>query len=496
MQRWRIAAIAILIGWLSPAQAQLDPQVEKLQKSIQKVISQSENAIACILVSRSDAYQRITQAPDKDSTGRLGSFDPLLLKSIGDLSEKERVILQKKLDLADPNHLPQAYGSGVVIDAAGFILTNYHVVQDATKLYVRLPGGKGSYADIHAADPRSDLAVLKVLNADTLPLKSIPLGDADEVRRGQFVVTLANPFAAGFQDGQPSASFGVLSNIRRRVVQGTREEDRVKPLQYYNTLLQTDARLHLGSSGGALLNLNGEMIGLITSLAAIQGGETPGGFAIPINAGMRRIIDVLKRGEEVDYGFLGVGFEERTGNGKRGVILSQVGKGTPADLEGRLRDRDILLSVNGKPINTSDDMFVVIGTQLAGTKVRLLVQRGFEEIVAEVTLAKLYVPGQRIASSTGARPFVRGMRVDYSSLLVQKPPRWFHLPPGVVVSEVQPNSPAARAGLKAGDVITRCNDQQVSSPSSFYNAMPMFGPVDLTLYNYPADGNAVKIKLK
>lgn len=496
MPRWRTAIIAIMISTSSPAWAQVDPHVERIEKSVQKLIQQSESAIACILVSRSDAYQRVIPNADKDYPGKLGAFDPMSLRGLGDLSEKERILLQKKLDLADPNHLPQAFGSGVVIDANGYLLTNYHVVQDATKIFVRLPGGKASYADIHAADPRSDLAVLKVLNANILPLKTIPLGDSDQAQRGQFVVTLANPFAAGFSDGQPSASFGVLSNIRRRVIHGFKEEDRVKPLQYYSTLLQTDARLHLGSSGGAVLNLNGEMIGLITSLAAIQGGETPGGFAIPVNASMRRIIDVLKRGEEVDYGFLGVGFEERPGNGQRGIILSQVGKGTPADLDGKLKDRDILLTVNGKPINTSDDIFIVIGTQLAGTKVRLQVLRGGVEIASEVTLGKLYVPGQRIASSLGSRPFVRGLRVDYASLVVQKPPRWFHLPSGVLVSEVQPNSDAARAGLKAGDVITRCNDVPTTSPSAFYDAMPAFGAADLTLYNYPADGTAVKIKLK
>ncbi|MSU78377.1 MAG: PDZ domain-containing protein [Gemmataceae bacterium] len=496
MQHWHIAIFAIMIGTAPPARAQLNPQVDKVEKTVQKVIQQSEAAIACILVSRSDAYQRVAQNGEKDYPGKLGTFDPFMLKGLGDLSEKDRILLQKKLDLADPNHLPQAFGSGVVIDRNGYILTNYHVVQDATKIFVRLPGGKGSYADIHAADPRSDLAMLKVLNAKILPLKAIPLGDADQAQRGQFIVTLANPYAAGFHDGQPSASLGILSNIRRRVMHGFKEEDRVKPLQYYSTLLQTDARLHLGSSGGALLNLQGEMIGLITALAAIQGGETPGGFAIPVNSGMRRIIDVLKRGEEIDYGFLGVGFEERPGNDQRGIMLSQVGKGTPADLDGKLKDRDVLIAVNGKPINTSDDIFVVIGTQLAGTKVRLQIVRGGQEIASEVTLGKLYVPGERIYSSTGSRPMLRGMRVDYASLVVQKPPRWFLLPAGVLVSEMQPNSPAARAGLKTGDVITRCNDRPVTSPAAFYDAMPAFGAVDLTLYQYPADGNAVKIKLK
>ena len=123
------------------------------------------------------------------------------------------------------------------------------------------------------------------------------------------MLTLSNPFAVGFRDGQPSASWGILSNIRRRAVAISNEAENVKPFHFYSTLLQTDARLHLGCSGGALLNLQGEMVGLITSMAAIQGGETPSGFAVPVTGNMRRIIDVLKRGEEVDYGFLGIGLD-------------------------------------------------------------------------------------------------------------------------------------------------------------------------------------------
>src|SRR5437868_10417166 len=109
--------------------------------------------------------------------------------------------------------MPRSIGSGVVIDTDGLVLTNYHVVQEATKIFVRLPGGKGSYADIHAADPRSDLAVLR-LQSPVGRLRAIKLGDGGKAKRGQLVLSLANPFAAGFRDGSPSASWGIVSNIR------------------------------------------------------------------------------------------------------------------------------------------------------------------------------------------------------------------------------------------------------------------------------------------
>src|SRR5207247_10742088 len=133
-----------------------------------------------------------------------------------------------------PNFIPELYGSGVVIDAAGLVLTNEHVIHGATGLYVRLPGEKGCYASVLAADQRSDLAVLKLDNP--LPgLKAIPIGQGEKLRKGQFVLSLANPFAAGFRDGSPSASWGIVSNLRRRApLTDLKEEARSdKPLNQF-----------------------------------------------------------------------------------------------------------------------------------------------------------------------------------------------------------------------------------------------------------------------
>src|SRR4029077_3487873 len=116
--------------------------------------------------------------------------------------DKDKIRELVGLDLSHPDHQPEAYGSGVVLDDSGLILTNEHVIRDATKIYVRLPGNKGSYADIHASDPRSDLAVLR-LTEPVGKLKTIKMGDGGKVRKGQLVLSLANPFAAGFKDGSP-----------------------------------------------------------------------------------------------------------------------------------------------------------------------------------------------------------------------------------------------------------------------------------------------------
>src|SRR5205823_6616810 len=143
-------------------------------------------------------------------------------------------------------------------------------------------------ADIHAADARSDLAVLHLIRP--LTLTALPLGDGGRVRKGDLVIALSNPYAAGFRDGSPSVSWGVVSNLRRRVVNSTREVDYRKPLREFGTLIQTDARLALGCSGGALVNLDGELVGMTAALAAFAGSDVTGGYAVPFDARFRRII--------------------------------------------------------------------------------------------------------------------------------------------------------------------------------------------------------------
>ncbi len=500
MYRVGLPCVLIALVLTAAAPAQNNDRVSlkhalALQEVMQKAIEDAEPSVACVLVSRSDAYQRYSQGSASDNPGKLGAFDVQALERhplYSGLGERERTSLRRKLDLADPRHVPESYGSGVVIDERGLVLTNYHVVQGAVKIFVRLPEHQGSYADIHAADPRSDLAVLRLLDG-RLTLKAVKLGDGGQVRRGQFVLSIANPFAIGFRDGRPSASWGIISNVRRRApvgragpdrtADGAREEDRARTLHHYGTLLQTDARLNLGCSGGALIDLHGRLIGLSTATAAIAGGETPGGFAIPLDDGTRRILDVLRRGEEVEYGFLGVGVDQRAER-TEGVALEYVTRGSPADLAG-LKPRHVILSVNGTPVHEGDDLFLALGTVLAGTRVQLEVRKpgtAARERV-EVTLARAHVPGQAIAAEKVTRPICRGLRADYTSILVQLPHATTQrIPEGVLIGEIQPGGAAAAAMLRVGEVITHVNGRAVTTPAAFYREIQgLDGPVELTL---------------
>jgi serine protease Do len=458
-----------------------------LQEAVENAIQRAEASIACIIVSRSDVYQKqFLDQPPPDNPGQLGSFDPLqAMRQFHPFARADEAF--KRYDLANPNNVPEAYGSGVVLDGKELlILTNYHVIRDATKIYVRLPGGKGSYANIHAADPRSDLAVLRLLEKKLKPLPELKFGDCSHVRKGQFVICLANPFAAGFRDGSPSASWGILSNIQRRAA-GDPEEKRQYPLYVHPILLQTDARLNLGCSGGALLNLHGELIGLTTARAAINGSETAGGFALPLDVNVQRILARLRKGQAVEYGFLGV--EPGEGKASReGVRIGPVTPGSPAEKAG-LSAGDTIGSINGVPVHNFEDLVLTVGTLMAGTKVDVQILNPYPHTVS-VTLAKYYVPDKFIASQ---RPHpVRGMRVDYTSVWMQRleftsrrGPGSIY--PGVYVSELQPGSPAA-AKLKLDDIITHVRvrnvDIRVNTPDEFYEAAAKIGsrqPLWLTL---------------
>jgi S1-C subfamily serine protease len=478
--RWALPLAALLT---CPCRARAD-DAAALERAVQQAVRKAEPSVACVLVSRSPLYRKYEGKPSTEP-GRLGPFR-MPARPFHHQPERWREL--RRLDLSDPDNTPESYGSGVVLDRSGLVLTNAHVVRGATKVFVRLPGGAGSYADIHALDARSDLAVLRLIDR-VAGLKPLPLGDGGSVRKGQFVVLLANPFAAGFQDGSPSASFGIVSNLRRRLPGGTSEVERNKlALSQFATLIQTDARLGLGCSGGALVNLKGELIGLTTARAALTGVETPGGFALPLDAGMKRIVATLLRGEEVEYGFLGIRFQ-RDDSG--GVRVSGVIGGTGASRAG-LRMGDYILSVGGVRVRRHDDVFLAVGTQLAGSTVTLERARtpdGPGEKV-EVTLAKYYVPLPSIASK---RPPARGgLRVDYASLAVQRGASGDDVPEGVLVREVVPGSAAERAGLRPEQVIAKVEGRPVLTPAEFYRALASAkDAAELTLQN----GRRVTLKL-
>ncbi len=289
---------------------------------------------------------------------------------------------------------------------------------------------------------------------------------------------------AGFKDTGPSASWGIISKMpqRQEPPGGAFDPEYGQKLyHFYGSLIQTDARLNSGCSGGALLNIRGELIGITSALAATAGGDGPGGFAVPTTAAMRRIIETLKAGREVEYGFLGVRFGPANEGGS--THFTEVTPGLPAAQAG-IAPNQYLVRVDGLPTRNRDDLYLAIGAALAGRPIKIEVAPTLKDTPREYTvrLVKFHIPGTFIASERP--PAMGGLRVDYTSTLIRAGDFNARVLPGVVVREVAPNSPAARANIPVDRVIVRVNGRSVSNPTEYYDQVrKSTGPLELTFSN-------------
>ena len=318
----------------------------------------------------------------------------------------------------DPDFIPNEYAAGVFV-GPGLVLTAAHVLGDESDYYVTTIQHKVYKATVRAADPRSDLAVLAIAATD---LPAVSFGNGDELKKGQIVIGLGNPYAIA-RDGQSSAAWGIVANLQRKAPATPSESDATgRPaLYHYGTLIQTDAKLGLGTSGGPLLNLRGEMVGLSVALAVAAGYETAGGYAIPVDAAFRRAVETLKRGREVEYGFLGIQpmnlAEEEVLRGVQGTRVLQVIPGTPAARFG-LRAGDVIAAVDGTPLHDADGLVLNVGKLPADAVARLSVWRSGTMRTVSVELSKYAVRGRKIVTETD--PPWRGLRVEYPTAVVDE----------------------------------------------------------------------------
>jgi serine protease Do len=397
--------------------------------------------------------------------------------------------------------VPTYFGSGVVVDADGLVLTNYHVLgldnEDyEVDHYVTTADRKVYRARIKAADPRCDLAVLELIfpegrRAADSKLKPMRFGDGSAMRRGMVVVTLGNPYAIA-RDGHASAGWAMVANIDRKLPPSADDDLAVggkTTLNHYGGLIQTDAKLHLGESGGALINLRGEMIGLTTAVAAQVGYETSAGFAIAVDDVFHRALDALKTGREVEYGFLGVqpavdDAEDAPGAAAVGVRIERLVRGGPGEQAGLARD-DWITAVDGLPIATSDDLVLRVNRLAPAADVRLSIIRDGRPRTVAARLTKAHPVGRRIV--TVSPKDWRGLRVDYPAALIA-PQDLSDIPVDcVAVRSVAANSAAARGGVTAGMLVTHIGDQPVRTPAEFARAIDIVhGDVKLTIRG--ADG--------
>ena len=397
---------------------------------------------------------------------------------------------------------PHEFATGVVIDAQGYILTNYHVLGNPAKNAYKVWIDRKPYeavdvrlrGEIKAGDPWTDLAVLKV---DAEGLEPITFGDTDSLRKGQIVIALGNPYGIA-RDGQVSASWGIISNLSRPFPASSnalREGPGQESLYQYGGLIQTDAKLNMGTSGGALVNLKGEMIGLITALAATEGYERSMGFAIPVDDMFRRTVDTLKSGRKAEFGFLGVSSSDLSDSmlraGQFGAQVTHVAPGTPA-AAARLKQDDIITEIDGRAIHDRDSLMHVLGRQPVGGEIQLTVERGSRPgrrgrvIRTSAVLSKRHIDTSRPAYAQVEDPRWRGMQVDYATALPQdllQQAIQTDMPSGSLAAiSVERDSPAWRSGLRAGAVFTHAGRQRVTTPAEFLAAVTgQEGPVRIKL---------------
>jgi len=355
-------------------------------------------------------------------------------------------------------------GTGFIVSTDGFIMTNYHVIEDADKVVVRIDGDSREYeADIIGTDELTDLALLKITAARALP--TIPLGDSERVRVGEWVIAIGNPLVYDH-----TVTVGVVSAKGRKLAGLSRDVS-------LDNYIQTDAAINRGNSGGPLLNVRGEAVGINSAISVAGQGIS---FAIPINMA-RDVMKQLRERGEVHRGFLGVTIqdiqtelrsEEREYfrlQDRRGAFIQSVTAGQPADLAG-LRPGDAVVSVDGKTIEGSDDLIRTISSKEPGSSVKLgLVRDGREtavtaELTSRPTVARAGRGGPEAPEDDIAASEKRlGMTVEDLSTRSR---RELNLPEeveGVLVTQVSQVSDAWDRGLRRGDVITEVNRTAITS---------------------------------
>jgi len=349
-------------------------------------------------------------------------------------------------DMVPKDYKQQALGTGFVIDKDGFILTNNHVVEKGEEIKVKFSDGKEFVAKIVGRDPKTDLALIKI--DSEMPLAPLLMGDSDALEVGEWVVAIGNPFGLGH-----TVTAGIVSAKYRHLGAGA-----------YDNFIQTDASINPGNSGGPLLDAEGRVVGVNTAIYSQTGGSVGIGFAIPINMA-KNLLPQLKEGKVV-RGWLGVMIQKITPELKkklglkdeRGALVADVTPNGPAEKAG-IKRGDVILTFDGKEIKEMNDLPLIVASTPVGKMVKVEVWRKDKKETFEVKLGELK-DDEKMQQPSSEETGILGMRLEG---LTEESAKRYGLSEssGILVVDVEQNSPAGEAGIQRGDVILEIDQNPV-----------------------------------
>ncbi len=464
-----LAATALLIlgGLSAPASAQQDNASRLPTAPIVSLPSWSplvKKAMPAVVnISAEISPEAAAQAHGHEAAGDSGSFDDFLRRYFEQrgqqmpggsesLSPGTRAAVNGKV---------MSLGSAFIIDPAGYIVTNNHVVAGATKITVILQDNSRHVADLVGADPKIDLALLKIATKRKLP--ALQWGDSNKVAVGDWVLAVGNPFGLG-----GTVTAGIVSALGRDLQQGP-----------FDDFLQIDAPINRGNSGGPTFDIEGHVVGINTAIYSPSGGSVGIGFAIPSNIA-KVIVQKLREGGQPDHGFLGFAIQSIDPDIARilhldpdkpqGLLVSDIVPQSPAAKAG-LQVGDVITQADGHPVLVNHDISKFIVTAHIGDVLHLTVLRGEQTVKLDLTLIKQPSPEQLNAWLTGpdapraGPPMALGM---WFAALNEDAHHELHLPPtvtGVLVGGIAEKSPGASIGLLPGDVLVSVNREPVANPA-------------------------------
>ncbi len=345
----------------------------------------------------------------------------------------------------------QGAGSGVVVSSDGYIVTNNHVIESADQIRVIFADKTEFKAKLIGTDKPSDLALIKI---DAKRLSHLDFGDSDGLRLGEFVLAIGNPFGVG-----QTVTMGIVSAKGRANI----------GIVDYENFIQTDAAINPGNSGGALVNLQGKLVGINTAILSRSGGAQGIGFAVPATM-VRPILEQIREHGRVRRGWLGVAIQDLTPDlastleleGVQGVLLSDIMEDGPADKSG-LEAGDVVLKVNGKPTKSSAKLRNLIALLGPDARASLTVLRDGKRKQIRVTLDEKRDEAAPAEAAPAEDSQLSGLSVQELDREIRRKLKAPGRIEGVVITNVDPSSPAADAGLREGDIITSANRRRVRS---------------------------------